>query len=50
MNDEIKNTDEKRAVERWENEGGKSAMTAKKREAQHLEFTIIKTKRKGFIQ
>jgi hypothetical protein len=23
MNDQIPNTDEKRAVERWENEGGK---------------------------
>ena len=24
MNDQIPNTDEKRAIERWENEGGKS--------------------------
>jgi len=49
MNDEIPNSDEKRAVERWENEGGKCVLSVMNAGSTAHECTI-KTKRKGLVQ
>jgi len=45
MNDQLPNADEKRAVERWENEGGKCVDHYGGRTR-----TLVQNKRKGLVK
>ena len=48
MNDQIPNTDEKRAVERWENEGGKVFDRNERR--KHRTISAPSKQTKGLVQ